>query len=352
MPVPSRPTRSCCARCATARPIASSTSTRPHRGRVGAIAKGVRRTRSRFGGRLEPFSGCASICHEGRGELLTITGARRSTPTPRLRDERRDARLRRARLRRRRARVRDRGAPPGRLQPALPTQLALLAAGAGAAASPARSHANALAFRLKLLVAAGLAPALGACASCGEPRAPRRLLGRRRRRRLQRLRGRLLPDRRGDPRLHDRGARPHRSRRRPSAARPGAARGRARDRRDARAPRAPAPLAAEPRGRCCRRRFEREVTDRRPLPQSKREHRVARRSPRGARALAAGAARATARRSRRAPIRRGAPAEEDCGCARRSSATATGSSTARRSGASSTRRRCSSRPRATTTARA
>jgi len=45
----------------------------PGRGRVGAIAKGVRRTRSRFGGRLEPFSRVRLICHEGRGELLTIT---------------------------------------------------------------------------------------------------------------------------------------------------------------------------------------------------------------------------------------------------------------------------------------
>ena len=33
----------------------------------------------------------------------------------------------------------------------------------------AASHANALAFRLKLLLAAGLAPQLGACASCGSP---------------------------------------------------------------------------------------------------------------------------------------------------------------------------------------
>ena len=43
------------------------------RGRVGAIAKGVRRTRSRFGGRLEPFSRVRLICHEGRGDLLTVT---------------------------------------------------------------------------------------------------------------------------------------------------------------------------------------------------------------------------------------------------------------------------------------
>src|ERR1700756_4100227 len=47
----------------------------PDRGRVGAIAKGVRRSRSRFGGRLEPFFRLRIELHEGRGELLTVTGA-------------------------------------------------------------------------------------------------------------------------------------------------------------------------------------------------------------------------------------------------------------------------------------
>src|SRR3981081_1414788 len=47
----------------------------PNRGRVSAIAKGVRRTRSRFGGRLEPFFRLRIELHEGRGELLTVTGA-------------------------------------------------------------------------------------------------------------------------------------------------------------------------------------------------------------------------------------------------------------------------------------
>src|SRR5438270_10278000 len=45
------------------------------RGRMGAIAKGVRRARSRFGGRLEPFSHVALVLHEGRSDLLTVTGA-------------------------------------------------------------------------------------------------------------------------------------------------------------------------------------------------------------------------------------------------------------------------------------
>jgi DNA repair protein RecO (recombination protein O) len=45
------------------------------RGRVGAIAKGVRKTKSRFGARLEPFSHAELMLHEGRGELHTVRGA-------------------------------------------------------------------------------------------------------------------------------------------------------------------------------------------------------------------------------------------------------------------------------------
>ncbi len=44
-------------------------------GRVGAIAKGARKTRSRFGARLEPFSHVELQLHVGRGELATVTGA-------------------------------------------------------------------------------------------------------------------------------------------------------------------------------------------------------------------------------------------------------------------------------------
>jgi DNA repair protein RecO (recombination protein O) len=45
------------------------------RGRVGAIAKGVRKTTSRFGGRLEPFSHVELLLHQGSGDLQTVTGA-------------------------------------------------------------------------------------------------------------------------------------------------------------------------------------------------------------------------------------------------------------------------------------
>ena len=44
------------------------------RGRIGAIAKGVRKTKSRFGARLEPFSHVELLLHQGSGELHTVTG--------------------------------------------------------------------------------------------------------------------------------------------------------------------------------------------------------------------------------------------------------------------------------------
>ena len=44
------------------------------RGRIGAVAKGVRKTKSRFGARLEPLSHVELLLHEGSGELQTVTG--------------------------------------------------------------------------------------------------------------------------------------------------------------------------------------------------------------------------------------------------------------------------------------
>src|SRR5438270_8672992 len=44
----------------------------PDRGRLGAVAKGVRRVKSRLGGRLEPLSRVRLVLHQGRGELCTI----------------------------------------------------------------------------------------------------------------------------------------------------------------------------------------------------------------------------------------------------------------------------------------
>jgi DNA repair protein RecO (recombination protein O) len=134
----------------------------PGRGRVGAIAKGVRRARSRFGGRLEPFSHVALVLHEGRSDLLTVTSADTVAPHARLRSDAGtlDAAARACDAV---ARLFETSEPHPEVFNLLRSELMLLDADHGRA-----THHNQLAFRLKLLLAAGLAPQLAACASCGE----------------------------------------------------------------------------------------------------------------------------------------------------------------------------------------
>lgn len=140
----------------------------PARGRIGAIAKGVRRARSRFGGRLEPFFRIHAELHEGRGELLTVTGAQTVDASPRLRG---DARALDAAARACDAvgRLFETNEPHPGVFNLLCRQLALLDVQAEGGGGAAAGRAGSLSFRLKLLLAAGLAPQLGACASCGEP---------------------------------------------------------------------------------------------------------------------------------------------------------------------------------------
>ena len=134
----------------------------PMRGRVSAIAKGVRRTRSRFGGRLEPFSLVDLQLHEGRSDLLTVTGADTIRAHAHLRDAAAalDAAGRACDAV---ARLFESGDPHPEVFHLLGNELRLLED------EPAMATlANQLAFRLKLLVAAGFGPQLSACASCGE----------------------------------------------------------------------------------------------------------------------------------------------------------------------------------------
>jgi DNA repair protein RecO (recombination protein O) len=139
----------------------------PARGRVGAIAKGVRRARSRFGGRLEPFFRIQAELHEGRGELLTVTGAQTVDAHARLRGDARsiDAAARACDAV---GRLFETGEPHPGVFNLLCRQLSLLDEQAGSPGAAA-ARAGSLSFRLKLMLAAGLAPQLGACASCGEP---------------------------------------------------------------------------------------------------------------------------------------------------------------------------------------
>ena len=134
----------------------------PHGGRVAAIAKGARKARSRFGGRLEPFFRLRLVLYEGRGDLLTVTAAETVAAYPRLR-ERHACLDGAARACDAVARLFEAGDPNPAVFHLLCHQLELLDA------EPARAgRANQLAFRLKLLLAAGLVPQLQACASCGD----------------------------------------------------------------------------------------------------------------------------------------------------------------------------------------
>lgn len=57
------------------------------RGRVGAIAKGIRKTTSRVGARLEPLGHVELVLHQGSGELHTVTGVELIRPHSATRDD-------------------------------------------------------------------------------------------------------------------------------------------------------------------------------------------------------------------------------------------------------------------------
>jgi len=130
-------------------------------GRIGAVVKGVRRTKSRFGGRLEPFSRVRLVMYEGRGDLHTVTQVECVEWYPRLREH---------------------GGAIYWAGAACESVLRLFGEGEGNEAAynllchelklldarpEAAGGANLLAFRMKLLLAAGFVPELTDCARCG-----------------------------------------------------------------------------------------------------------------------------------------------------------------------------------------
>lgn len=134
----------------------------PDRGRLGAVAKGVRRVKSRLGGRLEPLARVSLVLHEGRGELCTVSAVDTVHAHPALR-ERRGSLERATQACDAVLRLLDSAEANRPAFNLLANELALLDSDPGAA-----TRAQALAFRAKLLLAAGFAPELAACASCGE----------------------------------------------------------------------------------------------------------------------------------------------------------------------------------------
>ena len=138
--------------------------TRNH-GLRSAIAKGARRANSRFGARLEPCMQVELLLHEGRGDLLTVTGADTVDARPGLRDGLAVLEAA-ARACDAVSRLFETDEPHPEVFVLLANELTWLAGQAGADELALRP--NVLAFRLKLLLAAGLLPQLGSCATCGE----------------------------------------------------------------------------------------------------------------------------------------------------------------------------------------
>jgi DNA repair protein RecO (recombination protein O) len=134
------------------------------RGRIGAIAKGSRRPKSRFGGRLEPFFRLDLVLHEGRGELLTVTNVATVAGYPRLRSSG-PALSAAARACDGVLRLLDSAEANRPAYNLLCRYLALLD---DPSAERAAGLETALSFRLKLALAAGFSPELAACARCGE----------------------------------------------------------------------------------------------------------------------------------------------------------------------------------------
>jgi DNA repair protein RecO (recombination protein O) len=141
------------------------------RGRVGAVAKGVRKTTSRFGGRLEPLSHVELVLHQGSGELQTVTGVQLIRAHQHARDDyyRLSAGLIGAEAMLRLFPEQERNE---RAFTALTRFLDVLddlprsAGREGAAARPTLDPL-ALAFQLKLLWLSGYLPHLTSCAECG-----------------------------------------------------------------------------------------------------------------------------------------------------------------------------------------
>jgi DNA repair protein RecO (recombination protein O) len=135
------------------------------RGRIGAIAKGIRKTKSRFGARLEPLSHVELMLHEGAGELQTITGVEllRSHRAAREHPYRLNVGLIGAE-----AMLRLFGEPEAneRAFGALARFLDLLDETPVAESRPAVDPL-ALSFQLKLLWLAGYLPHLTSCVECG-----------------------------------------------------------------------------------------------------------------------------------------------------------------------------------------
>jgi DNA repair protein RecO (recombination protein O) len=133
------------------------------RGKVRAVAKGVRRPGSRFGGRLEPYSHVDCQLYEGRN-LDMITSGELITPFAEVRSDFALSACGSAMVE-----GADRVAQED--ERSLPLFLLLLDGLRALAATPLRPSLVLDAYLLRLATVAGYHPYLDACTGCGEPQA-------------------------------------------------------------------------------------------------------------------------------------------------------------------------------------
>jgi DNA repair protein RecO (recombination protein O) len=129
-------------------------------GKIRAVAKGIRKTTSRFGARLEPFTHANLMLYRGRGSLDTITQAEIVAPHRHIRDDLALFAAGETMLE-----ATDKVAEEHEKNVRL---VVLLLAGLRALdARPTDPRAVAESFLLKMLSVSGFHPSLTACAVCG-----------------------------------------------------------------------------------------------------------------------------------------------------------------------------------------
>ena len=129
-------------------------------GKVRAVAKGIRKTTSRFGARLEPFTHVSLMLYRGRGSLDTITQAEIIAPHPNIRENLALFAAGETMLE-----AVDKVAQEHEKNVRL--TMLLLNGIRALDARPADPTAVAESFMLKLLSLSGFHPSLTACAVCG-----------------------------------------------------------------------------------------------------------------------------------------------------------------------------------------
>jgi DNA repair protein RecO (recombination protein O) len=131
-------------------------------GKIRGVAKGIRKTKSRFGGRLEPFSHVSLVMWRGRGDLDTVTQVEVIQPFRKIREDLDRFAMGEVMLEAMDRVVQERERTPGIFNLLIASLDGLSKTG---------SPLTLASFLLRLSGIAGFAPVLKVCAECAEPAA-------------------------------------------------------------------------------------------------------------------------------------------------------------------------------------